>query len=260
MTSFFQTVFRITLISAGMLAAYALAADPPVQPQGQEKTFKTQVLETGAAILQTDSPLDGMNIYLDGFHAAKDDPAHQMEAHHFCRQVNEDFAQCALFDGNKRQSNLIGIEYIISEALFESLPEKEKKYWHPHNYEILSGQLIAPGIPAMAEKELMKGKMNSYGKTWHVWNSAPFGKTGDKLPLGDPVLEWSFNYDGEELPGLVEQRDQQLDVSTVEKRGERAELRHLAKPQMGVNALKGKFPRPTTPLPGVVDKEAAVLK
>lgn len=80
-----------------------------------------------------------MKIYLDGFHDDKDDPAHQMEAHHFCRQVNEDFAQCALFDGNGRQANLIGIEYIVSETLFESLPRKEKKYRHPHNFEILSG-------------------------------------------------------------------------------------------------------------------------
>jgi hypothetical protein len=250
----------LTLISAGILGACSPAVNSPLQPHGQEKTSKTQVLEAGAAILQTDSPLEPMNIYLDGFHVAREDPTHQMETHHFCRQVNEDFAQCALFDGNTRQANLIGIEYIISETLFESLPGKEKKYWHPHNFEILSGELIAPGIPEMAEKELMKGKMNSYGKTWHVWNSAPFGKTGDKLPLGDPMLEWSFNREGEELPGLFEQRDRRLGVSSSEKRRERAELRPLAKPQAGVNALKGKFPRPATPLPGVVDKKAAGLK
>jgi hypothetical protein len=34
----------------------------------------------------------------------------------------------------------------------------------------------------------------------------------------------------------------------------------LAKPQTGVDALKGKFPRPTTALPGVVDKNAERLK
>ena len=45
-----------------------------------------------------------------------------------------------------------GVEYIISEKLFETLPSEEKKYWHPHNGEILSGQLVAPGIPKMAEK------------------------------------------------------------------------------------------------------------
>ena len=31
----------------------------------------------------------------------------------------------------------------------------------------------------------MKGKMNSYGKTWHVWNTGFYkGKPGDMLPLG----------------------------------------------------------------------------
>lgn len=252
--------FSLNLIFAAILTACEPGAESALQPQGQEKTAKTQMLEVGAAMLQTNSPLASLNIYLDGFHAAKEDPTHQMEAHHFCHQVNEDFAQCTLFDGNTRQANLIGIEYIVSETLFESLPEQEKKYWHPHNYEILSGQLIAPGIPAMAEQELMKGKMNSYGKTWHVWNSAPFGKTGDKMPLGEPSLEWSFNHDGEALPGLVEQRDRQLNIITADQRHKRAELSVLAKPQRGGDALKEKLSRPTAPLPGVADKHTQRLK
>lgn len=250
----------LSLVFFGMLTACEPTAESSLQPQGQEKTAKTQMLEVGAAMLQANSPLKSLDIYLDGFHATKEDPNHQMEAHHYCHQVNEDFAQCALFDGNTRQANLIGIEYIISETLFETLPEQEKKYWHPHNFEILSGQLIAPGIPEMAERQLMKSKMNSYGKTWHVWNSAPFGKTGDKLPLGGPSLEWSLNHDGEALPGLVEQRDQRLNVMANEQRRKRAELSSLAKPQMGVDALKGKFPRSTTSLPEVVDKNAERLK
>ena len=90
----------------------------------------------------------------------------------YCHQVNEDFAQCVLFDGNTSNANLVGIEYIISEDIFESLPDNENNIWHPHNFEILSGQLIAPNIPDMAEKRTMRSKMDSYGKTWHVWNSA----------------------------------------------------------------------------------------
>lgn len=96
--------------------------------------------------------------------------------------------------------------------------------------------------------------MNSYGKTWHVWNSAHYGKTGDKLPLGEPVLEWSFNPDDEEMPGLVEQRNQRLGTSTQAKRQERTGFTPLAKPQTGVDALNGKFAKPTTPLEGLVDK------
>jgi hypothetical protein len=250
------TVAPASCLLAVLLAGCATETRPPLSPPGGEKLAKTEILETGAALMQSQAPLQPMNIYLDGFHVAKDDPTHQMEAHHFCRQVNEDFAQCTLFDGNTREANLIGIEYIISEKLFESLPRKEKKYWHPHNFEILSGELIAPGIPSAAEHELMSGKMNSYGKTWHVWNSDPFGKTGDRIPLGEPMLEWSFNRDGEELPGLFEQRDRRMGVSTQEIRRSRQDLVPLAKPQSGVDALKGKFPRPTTPIPGVVDKKA----
>lgn len=230
-------------------------AQSPLQPEGQSKSLKTKALETGASVLQDNAPVNSMNIYLVGFHAAKHDPLHQMEAHHYCNQVNEDFAQCVLFDGNTEHANLVGIEYIVSEKIFESFPDNEKQYWHPHNYEILSGQLIAPNIPDIAEKELMKSKMNSYGKTWHVWNSAPFGKVGDKLPFGDPVLEWSFNRDGEDIEGLVKQRDQRLSVNTADKRQTRSDLTSMAKPQNGVDALKDRFKNPTIPLAGITEKK-----
>lgn len=227
------------------------------QPPGASKTAKTRTLEIGAKLLQRNSPVAKMDIYLNGFHPMKDRPDHQMEAHHFCHQMNQDFAQCALFDGNGPNANLNGIEYIISEKLFNTLPDAEKKYWHPHNSEILSGQLIAPGIPQAAEKALMKDKMNSYGKTWHVWNTGMFGITADNLPLGEPMLAWSFNRDGEAAPGLVAQRDKRMGVSSTDKRRDRADLRSLARPQAGVDDLKAAFPRPTRDVPGVVDLRAA---
>lgn len=252
--------YRLVVPLVAMLAGCAGGTRPGVTPPGGEKTAKTEMLETGAALLQTQAPLRPMDVYLVGFHAAKKDPSMQMEAHHYCHQVNADFMQCALFDGNTGQANLIGIEYIISESLFETLSAAEKRFWHPHNYEILSGQLAAPGVPAPAERELMRGKMNSYGKAWHVWNSAPFGKTGDRMPVGEPMLEWSLNRDGEALPGLVEDRDRRMGIDTMEKRRNRADLVPLAQPQSGVDALKGKFKGLTDSIPGVVDKKATGRK
>jgi hypothetical protein len=228
-----------------------------VEPPGAPKTGTTRVLEAGAKVLQTNSPLGPMDVYLVGFHAMKDDPRHQMEAHHFCHQVNEDFAQCVIFDGNTTTANLTGIEYIISETLFERLPEGERKYWHPHNYEILSGTLTAPGIPAIAEKKLMESKMNSYGKTWHVWSTAGVAAHSDMLPFGDAMLAWSFNRDGEAAPRLVERAEERMGIKTGEKRRERGDLFPLAHAQEGVDALKGKFGRTTADIPGVVDKERA---
>ena len=233
------------------------AHSPTPQPPGADKSPTTRALELGSRLLQKNSPLAPMDVYLVGFHPLKADPEHQMEAHHFCHQINEDFAQCVLFDGNGSDARLNGIEYIISENLFDGLPAAEKAYWHPHNGEILSGQLVAPGIPAPAEKALMKRKMNSYGKTWHVWNTGTRDHPGDPLPTGDPHLAWSFNRDGEIQPPLLGQRDRAMDIDTARIREDRAELSELARPQSGVDVLDGQFKRPTQPIPGIVDMRAA---
>lgn len=225
-----------------------------VEVPGAPESAKTDVLEAGATMLQADAPTDGLDIYLVGFHPMKDDPSHQFEAHHFCKQVNKDFMQCALYDGNTASANLNGVEYIISERLFETLPEEEKQYWHPHNGEILSGQLVAPGLPEAADHELMQSKINSYGKTWHTWASSHGSGPEESLPLGEPRLAWSFNRFGEAKPGLVQSRDRRMDISTEERRRGRADLIPLARPQSGVDALKGEFEGPTEPIPGVVDK------
>ena len=252
---------RITIVAgmavvAGTLfgtGATAQRSVPETTPAGTPKDARTRMLESGARILQGNAPLAGFDIYLNGFHPMKEHPEMQVEAHHFCRQINEDLAQCVLFDGNTRTANLNGIEYIISEKMYAILPPEERQYWHPHNGEILSGQLIAPGLPAAAEHALMKKKMNTYGKTWHVWNTGANGKTGDSVPLGSPMLAWSFNRDGEMLPNMLEERDIRMKVHTGDKRKTRADLKPLAHPQAGVDALNGKFPRPTQDIPGVVD-------
>ncbi|HWL28584.1 MAG TPA: DUF1264 domain-containing protein, partial [Burkholderiaceae bacterium] len=155
---------RVAVVTVAVMCTVSTAhsrdaSQPDVQPPGAEKSGTTRVLELGAKVLQGNSPLGPFDVYLVGFHPMKDHPEQQTEAHHYCSQVNEDFAQCVLFDGNSRDANLNGIEYIISEKAFDSLPQEERQYWHPHNGEILSGQLVAPGIPEVAEKTLMKQKM-----------------------------------------------------------------------------------------------------
>jgi hypothetical protein len=178
-----------------------------------------------------------------------------MEAHHFCRVVNDDFIQCVLFDGNTREANLIGIEYIVSESLYGTLPAPEREYWHPHNFEILSGQLVAPGLPAAAEKAFMKRLLNSYGKTWHTWHTGRHdGEPGHPLPMGDPMLMWSFNRDGECDPSLERHREEGMGLDTAKTREQRAPLAADAHPQQGVNALRDHFAG-ASPVPGVVDVE-----
>jgi hypothetical protein len=242
------------MLDRGWIGALLVLAWAPAclaQVPGDKKTSKTLALEAGAKVLQSNAPLKPFDVYIVGFHPMKDHPERQMEAHHYCHQMNEDFAQCTLFDGNGTAARLNGIEYIISEKLFATLPLAERAMWHPHNGEILSGQLIAPGIPDAAEKALMRQKMNSYGKTWHVWNTGHEGMMGDTLPLGPAMLAWSFSREGEAIPSMVERRDRRLGISSADIRRQRADLQKLARPQSGVDDLKGKFARPGKDIPGV---------
>lgn len=247
---------KFPLALPALLALAACTGGGPVgratAPPGAPESARTNVLEAGAAALQNNGPLAKMDVYLVGFHPMKAHPQRQMEAHHFCRQVNEDFAQCALFDGNTVEANLTGVEYIISETLFARLPAAERAYWHPHNAEILSGQLVAPGLPAVAEKALMKSKINSYGKTWHTWHSRNGTQPGERMPTGEAMLAWSFNRDGEAMPGLVESRDERMDIDTAARRRARQDLTGLARPQQGVDALRAHFPQ-AVGIPGVVE-------
>jgi hypothetical protein len=230
--------------------------EPPVAPSGEGRSLWRATLEAGAALLQDTTPLKDFDIYVVGLHCAKHEPDMQMEAHHFCRQVNQDLLQCVLFDGNTKDANLIGIEYIVSERLFATLPADERPYWHPHNYEILSGQLTAPGLPEAAERAFLKELMNSYGKTWHTWHTGRHdGAPGDRLPLGDPKLMWSFNRDGEADEHLKLDLQRHMGFDEAGKRAQRQGFTSLARPQHGVDAMKDEFSA-TTPLNGVTDAGA----
>jgi hypothetical protein len=213
----------------------------PRQPAGADKGGWLAVLEQGAHLVQSTPPLAGFDVYVVGFHPVKSQPHVQMEAHHYCRVVNDDLLQCVLFDGNTRQANLVGIEYIVSERLFDSMPPGEQELWHPHNYEILSGSLVAPGLPDILETAFLKRLMNSYGKTWHTWHTGTHGAPGDPLPYGEPMLMWSFNRDGECDPALERDREAAMGIDRAAKRAARESLVPLAHPQRGVDVLQSAF-------------------
>ena len=191
-----------------------------VQAPGAEKTAESKMLETGADLLQDKSPLNKINTYLDGFHFYSGHMAGQMEAHHYVSQLNEDVHQAIIYDGNEEDAKIMGIEYIISERLFKKLPEEEKKLWHSHHYEVKSGILIAPGIPDIAEHELMEKLVSTYGKTIHTWHT----DRDLELPYGAPLIMMGFTQDGQIKPELLAERDKRFNISTEEIRKKREDI------------------------------------
>jgi hypothetical protein len=191
-----------------------------VTAPGAEPNAKTRLLETGANLLQDKTPLTKLDAYLDGFHFYSGNMQGQMEAHHYCGHVNEDLIQCVIFDGNDANAKIMGIEYIVSAKLFAGLPREEKHLWHSHVHEVRSGTLIAPGIPEVAERELMTKIAGTYGKTWHTWHT----DQQQQLPVGAPMLMMGFTADGQASEQMIAERDRRFDVSSAAIRQRRADI------------------------------------
>jgi len=186
---------------------------------GEQLSVHKQIAGAGGAMLGQFKPLNQIHEHLCAFHFPADDMTRQIEAHHFCACLNEDFRQCVIYDSAEPNAKLIGIEYIISEKLYKVLADDEKRLWHSHQYEVRSGLLIAPRVAGVADRDLMKDVVKTYGKTIHTWQVDKF-----QLPVGEPQLMMSFTEDGQVNPDLVEARDHRLGVSTTEKRKNRALL------------------------------------
>jgi hypothetical protein len=199
----------------------AVAAEKrPTSVPGDPLSMRSHALDTAADAIQPKRPLDAMSEYLNGFHFYADDMGRQVEANHFCTHLTEDFHQCVIYDANQANGKLIGIEYIVSEKLFQTLPDDEKKLWHSHHYEVASGELVAPGVPDLAEHAFMKDLVTTYGKTWHTWQ---IDRNPD-FPIGIPQLMMSFTKDGQVRQSLVDDRDTKFGVSSKKERANRADI------------------------------------
>lgn len=124
-----------------------------------------------------------------GVHLLKETPAHAQAAYHFCKPVNADLSQCLLYDGPGPDARLIGVEYLVSDAVHQTMPAEEQAYWHDHKYEVDAGLLRSLTERGEAEKKTMAGVRTLWGKVYHTWVS------GQSYPSGPARLFWSVTGD-----------------------------------------------------------------
>ncbi|GAA6022963.1 hypothetical protein JCM8202_000290 [Rhodotorula sphaerocarpa] len=177
------------------------------------------------------APINAIHQHLSGLHCYAQDRTSVVSAHHFCSCVRHEegvhkVRQCIIYDSDRPDARLIGIEYVVSEDVFRGLPQEEKKYWHSHKYEVESGQLVLKSknfVPVaaedVAEQGVMKELQTTYGKTIHTWRP----ELHPDLPLGPPSLMMSFTGDDQVEPSVLDTRDRIEGQSTAHKRELRAQ-------------------------------------
>ncbi|KAK9714496.1 hypothetical protein RND81_06G098900 [Saponaria officinalis] len=168
---------------------------------GEPMTMMEHMIDKGAEMMQSLKPIKQFSQHVCTFALYSHDMTRQIETHHFVHRVNQDFCQCAVYDTDDRSGRLIGVEYIISERLFEALPPEEQKLWHSHYYEIKSGLWVTPRVP----EALAKSELDNLAKTY-----------GDLLPVGEPALMMSPQMEppGTIRPPLLQQRDHKYSIDS----------------------------------------------
>ena len=148
-----------------------------------------------------------------GVHLLKDLPQYPQVAYHYCKAVNDDVSQCVLYDGTGPDARLIGIEYLVSDVLYQKMPPEEKNYWHDHKYEVDSGLLKSLTQTGAEEKKTLAAVRTLWGKVFHTW------VTGKTYPSGPPRLFWAVT--GEEP--FVLSPDAKLPIELEERRAKKGE-------------------------------------
>ncbi|GAV70184.1 DUF1264 domain-containing protein, partial [Cephalotus follicularis] len=201
----------------------------PEVPGEPTKTGIT-LLETATSAIQGFGPVNKIHQHLCAFHFYGHDMTRQVEAHHFCGHQNEEMRQCLIYDSPEADARLIGLEYIVSENLFLTLPDEETRLWHSHEYEVKSGVLFMPGVPGPIRRKDLDKVCKTYGKVYHFWQV----DRGDSLPLGLPQVMMALTRDGQLYEHLAKDVEKLYGVSLEKERQSRA---YMSGPEHGIHPL-----------------------
>jgi hypothetical protein len=168
--------------------AFAIAAVPMLSLSAtgsvvqQSATAQPANATTSSAAKPVDK-YDSPQGHLTAIRHIFDDPS--LRVQHYCKPSDKIVLVCQLYDTNKPNATLIGLEYIITQDQYNSLPDREKPYWHAHRVEF-APQRADPQMPDLTPEQA-KAAMAKLAPTWGkvviTWNPH------DKLPSFPPQVE-----------------------------------------------------------------------
>ena len=132
------------------------------------------------AVPQNMKPTDGWTLHIDAKKHIPQMP--DMIAHHYCKPVSGGLFECQLYDSDRSDARLIGVEVVVDKETWKKFSKKEKALWHYHKTEL---KKVDPTLPDLSPDEgakTMKNMEETYGKVYILWNPAK------KDPVGRPLV------------------------------------------------------------------------
>ncbi len=129
---------------------------------------------------QAAKPTEGWTLHIDAKRHFPNLP--DMIAHHYCKPVSGGLTECQLYDSDKPDARLVGIEVIVSKETWGKFSEKEKALWHYHKIEIPKVEAVLPDVSPEESAKILKSIEETYGKVYILWDPAK------KEPVGKPQV------------------------------------------------------------------------
>src|SRR3712207_673623 len=155
LTSSFAATTAFTILAATLMLSIPVSNTAIAQQQQGMTTTNATVAA---------KPVDGYNLPQGHLNAVRhnfDDPSLRME--HFCKPHDRVMMVCQLYDSNSANATLIGIEYIITQEQYDSLPNREKPYWHAHREE-LRPERADPMMPELSPEQAQAEMAKKIGR------------------------------------------------------------------------------------------------
>jgi hypothetical protein len=125
-------------------------------------------------------PAEGWTLHVDAKKHIPKMP--DMVVHHYCKPVSGGLTECQLYDSDKPDARLIGVEVIVDKETWKKFTGKEQALWHYHKIEIPKVSAVLPDVSTEESAKILKGMEETYGKVYILWDPVK------KEPLGKPQV------------------------------------------------------------------------
>src|SRR5512135_652742 len=112
------------------------------------------------AAAQAAKPTEGWTLHIDAKRHFPNLP--DMIAHHYCKPVSAGLTECQLYDSDKTDARLVGIEVIVNKETWEKFPKNEKAFWHYHKIEIPKVEAVLPDVSPEESAKILKSIEETY--------------------------------------------------------------------------------------------------
>lgn len=126
-------------------------------------------------------PVNGWTLHVDAKRHFPGNP--NFVAHHFCRPAAGGITECQLYDSDKPDARLVGVEVIVPSATWKTFSPTERALWHYHKVEIPKVSAVFPDMTAAEAKKTLASLMDTYGKVYLLWDAST-----QSSPTGQPFV------------------------------------------------------------------------